>query len=208
MSNFPTSLTQRPLHYIDGAFSAAPGQGRLDLVNPFTESVFGAIALGTRADVDAAVAAARAAFRCSPPAPASEVSRVAISVSRAKRSPFNRSFARTRRRASEFRTTRSPLEAESATECLYFMRSRRLCNSTLSRSPSHHAESSALRSQANNNKQPAPDTILITQETRTFIARRQHRPGLRPSMDFHPDNRKLFGHPANIRACHARRGFP
>ncbi|MBK7654430.1 MAG: aldehyde dehydrogenase family protein [Betaproteobacteria bacterium] len=62
MSNFPTSLTERHLHYINGAFTAAADQGRLDLVNPYTESVFGAIALGTKADVDAAVAAARAAF--------------------------------------------------------------------------------------------------------------------------------------------------
>ena len=62
MSGFPSNLTERHLHYIDGAFTAAPGQGRLDLVNPYTEKVFGSIALGTRADVHAAVAAARAAY--------------------------------------------------------------------------------------------------------------------------------------------------
>jgi acyl-CoA reductase-like NAD-dependent aldehyde dehydrogenase len=62
MSSFSSALTERHLHYINGEFSAASGQGRLDLVNPYTEQVFGAIALGTQADMEAAVAAARAAL--------------------------------------------------------------------------------------------------------------------------------------------------
>ena len=62
MSLLTDHLTTRHQHFIDGAFKAAPSQGRLDLINPFTEQVFGSIALGTQADVNEAVAAARAAL--------------------------------------------------------------------------------------------------------------------------------------------------
>lgn len=48
-------------HYIDGKFTPADGE-LLDVVNPATEEVIGRLAKGTAADVDAAVAAARAAF--------------------------------------------------------------------------------------------------------------------------------------------------
>lgn len=62
MTHFTDALTQRNTHYINGQFSAAPGQDSQTLVNPYTEQVLGTVALGTRADVDAAVRAARAAF--------------------------------------------------------------------------------------------------------------------------------------------------
>jgi acyl-CoA reductase-like NAD-dependent aldehyde dehydrogenase len=56
-----------PLHvrdhlYVDGAWVAPSSDHVLDVVNPATEEVAGRIPLGTPADVDRAVAAARAAF--------------------------------------------------------------------------------------------------------------------------------------------------
>ncbi|CAG2159296.1 aldehyde dehydrogenase family protein [Cupriavidus numazuensis] len=49
--------------YIDGAWQApARGAAKADIVNPATEAVIGKLALGTAADVDRAVGAARAAF--------------------------------------------------------------------------------------------------------------------------------------------------
>jgi aldehyde dehydrogenase (NAD+) len=48
--------------YIDGAWSEPAVLKTLDIVNPATEAVCGRIALGSPADVDRAVAAARAAF--------------------------------------------------------------------------------------------------------------------------------------------------
>ncbi|CAE6752778.1 3-succinoylsemialdehyde-pyridine dehydrogenase [Paraburkholderia domus] len=49
--------------YIDGTWQPpAPGASSAEIVNPATEEVIGTLALGTQADVDRAVAAARAAF--------------------------------------------------------------------------------------------------------------------------------------------------
>ncbi|MFN7174404.1 MAG: aldehyde dehydrogenase family protein [Thermaurantiacus tibetensis] len=49
--------------YIDGAWvEPAPGWQPLEVINPATEEPMGRVALGTAADVDRAVAAARAAF--------------------------------------------------------------------------------------------------------------------------------------------------
>lgn len=48
--------------YIDGAWVPSTGQGTIDVVNPSTEQVIATIPEGTAADVDAAVAAAAAAF--------------------------------------------------------------------------------------------------------------------------------------------------
>jgi aldehyde dehydrogenase (NAD+) len=49
--------------YIDGQWvDPAPGATEMDIVNPATEALAGKVALGTAADVDRAVAAARAAF--------------------------------------------------------------------------------------------------------------------------------------------------
>jgi len=48
--------------YINGAWVAPEGSGTLDVINPATEEAIGAIALGTEADVNTAVAAARDAF--------------------------------------------------------------------------------------------------------------------------------------------------
>lgn len=62
MTVLSASLTNRQHHYIDGAWAAAEGQGRQELVNPYDEKPFGAVALGTVADADAAVRAARNAF--------------------------------------------------------------------------------------------------------------------------------------------------
>ncbi|WP_242140556.1 aldehyde dehydrogenase family protein [Sphingomonas sp. TREG-RG-20F-R18-01] len=49
-------------HYIDGAWVASQGGTRHDVINPATEQPCTEITLGTAADVDAAVQAARAAF--------------------------------------------------------------------------------------------------------------------------------------------------
>jgi aldehyde dehydrogenase (NAD+) len=48
--------------YIDGRWIEPSGQTRLPVINPATEQALGEIALGNQADVDAAVAAAKAAF--------------------------------------------------------------------------------------------------------------------------------------------------
>ncbi|MDR2857971.1 MAG: aldehyde dehydrogenase family protein [Novosphingobium sp.] len=49
-------------HYIDGQWVESRGGTRHEVINPATEEACTAITLGTAADVDAAVAAARAAF--------------------------------------------------------------------------------------------------------------------------------------------------
>jgi len=48
--------------YIDGAWVNPVEPRTMDVINPATEAVIGQVSLGTAADVDAAVAAARAAF--------------------------------------------------------------------------------------------------------------------------------------------------
>jgi aldehyde dehydrogenase (NAD+) len=48
--------------YINGHWVEPSTSGRLEVINPATEEVTGTIALGAQADVDAAVAAAKAAF--------------------------------------------------------------------------------------------------------------------------------------------------
>ncbi|MDT0379287.1 aldehyde dehydrogenase family protein [Streptomyces sp. DSM 42041] len=57
--------------YIDGAWRPAAGTGTIEVVNPADETVLGAVPAGDAHDVDAAVAAARAAlagWRATPPA--------------------------------------------------------------------------------------------------------------------------------------------
>ncbi|MFB7285751.1 aldehyde dehydrogenase family protein [Actinacidiphila glaucinigra] len=57
--------------YIDGDWRPAAGSGTIDVVNPADEQVFATVPAGTADDVDAAVRAARAAFRgwaATPPA--------------------------------------------------------------------------------------------------------------------------------------------
>lgn len=49
-------------HYIDGKWVTPEGAGFRDVINPATEEVSGKMVLGTAADVDAAVAAAKNAF--------------------------------------------------------------------------------------------------------------------------------------------------
>ncbi len=48
--------------YIGGQWVAPQGGETLDVINPATEEIFASVAMGTTADVDAAVAAAKAAF--------------------------------------------------------------------------------------------------------------------------------------------------
>ncbi len=48
--------------YIDGQWVAPTGKETLDVINPATEEPIGTIAMGTKADVDKAVAAAKRAF--------------------------------------------------------------------------------------------------------------------------------------------------
>lgn len=62
MSHFPSQLLQRPHQFINGQWVASASTARHEIVNPYTEEVLGWAALGDTADVDAAVAAARAAW--------------------------------------------------------------------------------------------------------------------------------------------------
>lgn len=62
MSPFPDTLLQRPHQFINGQWVAGAGAARHTIVNPYTEAPLGWAALGNVADVDSAVAAARAAW--------------------------------------------------------------------------------------------------------------------------------------------------
>jgi acyl-CoA reductase-like NAD-dependent aldehyde dehydrogenase len=57
-----TTLLDRAQHYIGGAWTAPSSTETIEVMNPATEEVLGTVPAGTPADVDAAVAAARAAF--------------------------------------------------------------------------------------------------------------------------------------------------
>jgi acyl-CoA reductase-like NAD-dependent aldehyde dehydrogenase len=61
MATTPT-LIERAELYIGGEWTAPSGDGTIDVINASTEEVMGRIPEGTAADVDRAVAAARAAF--------------------------------------------------------------------------------------------------------------------------------------------------
>ncbi len=58
----PDTLIDRDRLYIGGSWTTPAGPDRIEVVNSDTEQVMGRIPAGTAADVDAAVAAARAAF--------------------------------------------------------------------------------------------------------------------------------------------------
>jgi aldehyde dehydrogenase (NAD+) len=47
--------------YVDGGWQQAAGSDLIEVVNPATEAVIGTVAAGSAADIDTAVAAARAA---------------------------------------------------------------------------------------------------------------------------------------------------
>ncbi len=55
-------LLERNEIFVDGSWRPSAGTGRIDVYNPATEKVIATVAEGTAADVDAAVAAAKAAF--------------------------------------------------------------------------------------------------------------------------------------------------
>ncbi|MGI9626857.1 MAG: aldehyde dehydrogenase family protein, partial [Longimicrobiales bacterium] len=55
-------MSNRQKFYIDGTWVGPTTDDRLDVVNPATEEMIGQVAMGGQGDVDAAVAAARAAF--------------------------------------------------------------------------------------------------------------------------------------------------
>ena len=55
-------MDNRDKLYIDGAWVPSTGSGTIDVINSTTEEVMGRIPEGTPADVDRAVAAAKAAF--------------------------------------------------------------------------------------------------------------------------------------------------
>jgi aldehyde dehydrogenase (NAD+) len=61
MAGPTTPTTYRTGHWIDGAFAEGGGE-RIEVVDPATEEVIAAVPAGSAADVDRAVAAARAAF--------------------------------------------------------------------------------------------------------------------------------------------------
>ena len=46
--------------YIDGKWVAASGEGSIEIVNPATEQCIGSVPVGSAADVEKAVASARA----------------------------------------------------------------------------------------------------------------------------------------------------
>lgn len=55
-------MQTRDTIYIDGAFQAPSGTGTIEVISPHTEQVIARVPDGTTADIDKAVAAARAAF--------------------------------------------------------------------------------------------------------------------------------------------------
>ena len=55
-------MQKRDQIYIDGQWVTSDGDGSIDVINPSNEEVIGSVPAGTAVDVDAAVAAARAAF--------------------------------------------------------------------------------------------------------------------------------------------------
>ena len=55
-------MQKREQIYIGGHWVASDGDGSIDVINPSNEEVIGSVPAGTAVDVDAAVAAARAAF--------------------------------------------------------------------------------------------------------------------------------------------------
>jgi acyl-CoA reductase-like NAD-dependent aldehyde dehydrogenase len=55
-------MIEHDSHYIDGAWAPSLGTGAIEVVNPATERTIGRVPAGGPADVDAAVAAARAAL--------------------------------------------------------------------------------------------------------------------------------------------------
>ncbi|HEX3898767.1 MAG TPA: aldehyde dehydrogenase family protein, partial [Mycobacteriales bacterium] len=57
-----TETTTRDTFYIDGQWVAPTGNEFIEVENPATEEIIGKVPAGAAADVDRAVAAARAAF--------------------------------------------------------------------------------------------------------------------------------------------------
>ncbi|HJM67598.1 MAG TPA: aldehyde dehydrogenase family protein, partial [Candidatus Thalassarchaeaceae archaeon] len=55
-------MMRRDSLYINGEWVSATGDGVIEVVNPATEEIIGSVPVGSQADVDAAVTAARAAF--------------------------------------------------------------------------------------------------------------------------------------------------
>ncbi|MDE0708328.1 MAG: aldehyde dehydrogenase family protein, partial [Candidatus Poseidoniales archaeon] len=55
-------MMRRDSLYINGEWVQATGEGVIEVVNPATEKIIGSVPIGSQADVDAAVTAARAAF--------------------------------------------------------------------------------------------------------------------------------------------------
>jgi len=55
-------MQNRDQLYVDGRWTAAAGASTIAVVSPSTEEIIGRVPEGTPADVDAAAAAARAAF--------------------------------------------------------------------------------------------------------------------------------------------------
>ena len=55
-------MMQRSQLYINGKWVSPNGEGTIDVINPSTEEVIGSVPISSHADVDLAVAAAKAAF--------------------------------------------------------------------------------------------------------------------------------------------------
>jgi aldehyde dehydrogenase (NAD+) len=60
--NHDSAVEDRTSIYVGGEWIPSDGSGRIEVINPATEQVIAVVAEGTAADVDKAVAAARAAF--------------------------------------------------------------------------------------------------------------------------------------------------
>ncbi|HEX5993569.1 MAG TPA: aldehyde dehydrogenase family protein, partial [Jiangellales bacterium] len=79
-------MTTRTMIYIGGGWAAPASAGTIEVENPATEQVFGVVPAGTPEDVDAAVAAARAALdtwaTAEPAVRAAALERLAAAVER------------------------------------------------------------------------------------------------------------------------------
>jgi aldehyde dehydrogenase (NAD+) len=76
----PAGQTNRDRLFIDGRWVDPAGSGRIDVVDPATEEVFGSVPDGSTEDVERAVAAARAAFTAWSETPVEERARLLEAV--------------------------------------------------------------------------------------------------------------------------------
>jgi acyl-CoA reductase-like NAD-dependent aldehyde dehydrogenase len=66
MTDVPVAMTEREMLFVGGRMVPSSGSERIEVVSPHSEEVIGRVPAATPADMDAAVAAARAAFDAGP----------------------------------------------------------------------------------------------------------------------------------------------